>query len=149
MSLSIHGENVKNSKEQSSSELLFVEIRDPTELRRNILESLKGILEVLQSFEKFKHIRAEKLENIAKLRSLMKDANRLMGNLKAKLPQTNIKATTIKDVETEPREPSKEKKFTAKKSKSVEQSTPRKEASDIKKLESELNAIESKLRNLT
>ena len=38
---------VKNMKEQKS-ELFFVEIREPGEVRRHILETLKGVLELLQ-----------------------------------------------------------------------------------------------------
>ncbi|MBI2652247.1 hypothetical protein HYX00_02170, partial [Candidatus Woesearchaeota archaeon] len=60
-------------KEQNN-ELYFVHIKEPNEIRRNILETLKDIVEVLQRFEKFKHTRHEKLEKIQKLRGLLKDA---------------------------------------------------------------------------
>src|SRR3989344_7114147 len=80
---------VKNMKEHG--ELFFVEIREPDEARKHILETLKEVLELLQKFERFKHLRHEKMERIQKLRILMRDANKLMGELKAKLPQTSLK----------------------------------------------------------
>ena len=43
-----------------SNELFFVEVKEPTEVRRNILEVLKEIVEVLKRFENFKHLRQEK-----------------------------------------------------------------------------------------
>ena len=50
-------------KEQNN-ELFFVEVKEPNEVRRNILEILKEILEMLHKFEKFKHIKQKKLEHI-------------------------------------------------------------------------------------
>ena len=130
-------------KEQSN-ELFFVQLKQPNDVKRNILESLKNILELLQKFEKFKHIRHEKIENIQKLRVQIKEANRLLGTLSAKMPQTNLRAAPI----TETRE-QKPKHHHKKKSpaKAAEKAAPKK-MTELEKLESELNAIEGKLKNL-
>ena len=141
MSQSIHGENLK----EQNSELFFVEVKDHGEIRKNILETLKDILEVLQRFEKFKHIRHEKLEKINRLRTLLKDANKILGLLKGKLPQTNLRATVVKET---PKAHSKAHHKKNKKSKQPEEKVSKKEKTELEKLETELNAIEDKLRNL-
>ncbi len=129
----------KNVKEQESNELFFVQIREPSEVRRGILESLKKILELLQRFEKFRHIRHDKLMKIQKLKVLMKDANKLMGELKSKLPQTSLKGVVVKETSKQPKKPAKKK----------EEQQPKKNKSELERLEAELSAIESKLKSFT
>lgn len=133
-------------KEQGN-ELFFVEIKEPTEVRRNILESLKEILEVLQRFEKFKNIRHEKLENIHKLRGLLKDANKMLGNLRLKLPQTSLRAAAVRETAAHKAHHKKRKK--GKYAEKEPEKAPKREMTEVEKLESELSAIESKLKSLT
>lgn len=125
-------------KEQQGNELFFVQIREPSEVRRSILEILKEILEMLQRFEKFRHIRHDKLIRIQKLRVLMKDTNKLMGELKAKLPQTSLKGAVAKEAK-QSKKPAKKK----------EEPHSKKEKSELERLESELSAIESKLKSFS
>lgn len=134
-------------KEQNN-ELFFVQIKEPTELRRNILEALKEIVEALKRFENFKHIRHEKLESIRRLRVLLKDANKMVGSLKLRLPQTNLRATVIKESPKQPAKSRHKKKKKGKLSESHPKTTPKREMTELEKLETELTAIESKLRNL-
>ena len=129
-------------KEQSN-ELFFVEIRDSNEVRKNILESLKEILEVLHRFEKFKQLRHEKLEHIHKLRILVKSAAKLTADLRNKLPQTSLRGTVAKEPKVQQKKTKK-----AKIAKTAEEKAPKKEKSEVEKLESELSAIESKLKDL-
>ena len=131
----------KNLKEQDN-ELFFVEVKEPNEIRRNILEVLKEIIELLQRFEKYKHTRHEKLSKIQNLRGLVKDANKILGNLKVKLPQTNVRAYI-------PEEAKKTKKSSAMKKEVKEEKAPKKEKSELQRLEAELGAIESKLKSFT
>ena len=130
-------------KEESNG-LFFVRIKEPNEVRRNILETLKEIVEVLQRFEKFKHLRHEKLEQINKLRIQLKDANKMLGSLRLKLPQTNLRAMPIRE-NSQPKKPHHKK---GKKVKTAEEKAPKKEATELEKLEAELSAIESKLKSL-
>lgn len=129
----------KNVKEQQGNELFFVQIREPSEVRRSILESLKEILELLQRFEKFRHIRHDKLIRIQKLRVLIRDTNKLMGELKAKLPQTSLKGVVVKEAPKQQKKPAKKK----------EEQHPKKEKSELERLEAELSAIEGKLKSFT
>ena len=129
---------------EESNELFFVQIKEPNEVRRDILETLKHIVETLQRFEKLKEIRHEKLEKIHKLRSLLKEADKMIVSLKIKLPQTNLKATIAKEAPTHTKKHHKKKKKIK-----AEEKAPKKEMTEIEKLEAELNAIESKLKGLT
>ena len=131
-------------KEQSN-ELFFVQVKEPTEVRRNILETLRDIVEVLKSFEKFKRVRNAKLEKIHHLRVLTKQANKMLGDLRTKLPQTNLRATAEAETQKQARKEHHKKK----KGKSDEEKTPKKEMTEFDRLEAELNAIESKLKSLT
>ena len=143
MSLKKRGENLK----EQNNEHFFVELKEPSEVRRNILESLKQILEILQRFEKFKRIRQEKLQGIHKVRILLRDANKLLGTLRLKLPQTNLRATIVKENKKKHKDDHKKKK-----EKPVEvkvEKAPKKEITELEKLESELGAIENKLKGLS
>ena len=131
---------LKNLKEQDN-ELFFVEVKEPAEVRRSILEALKEILELLQRFEKFKHIRHEKLAKIQKLRGLVKDANKMLGNLKAKLPQTNFKTYIPKE--------QKQPKKSIQKKEAKEEKAPKKGKTELERLEAELSAIENKLKSFS
>lgn len=133
-------------KEQDTG-LFFVEVKEPSEVRRNILEILKDIVETLQRFEKFKRIRHEKIENMHKLGHLLKDTNKMLGSLKSKLPQTNLRAV-VKEVQGQPKQ-SKSHHKKKKKGKAAAEKPRQKDATEIEKLESQLSAIESKLKSLT
>ena len=131
----------KELKEQS--EVFFVQVTEPGQVRRNVLESLKQILELLQRFEKFKHIRHEKMNEIQKLRNLMRGANKIMTELKSKLPQTNLRSAAP----GESRKPAK--KTANKKNESAQAKVPKKERTELERLESDLSAIESKLKSFS
>lgn len=132
-------------KEQEK-ELFFVQLKEPNEVRRNILETLKEIVEVLHKFEKFKHIRHEKIEKISHIRVLLKQANKMLGDLRLKLPQTNLRAKVTKEIQ----KPENVHHKKSKNAKSGEaQEMPKKGMTELEKLETELSAIEGKLKSLS
>ena len=140
---------------QKEDHVFFVKIKDPTEVRRSLLESLKDIVESLQGFEKFKAIREEKLGNIIKLRNDVKDLIKLSSSLKATLPETKlrialekakkVKRRKHKAGEKTPNKPEKKAAKTGAKETKAEKPRP---MTDLEKLESELSAIESRLASL-
>ena len=133
-------------KEQSS-ELFFVQVKKPNEVRKDILETLREIVETMHRFEKFKRVRHEKLEKIHHLGVLIKQANKILGNLKLKLPQTNLRATAARALPQSKAHHKKKKKIKA--SEEKQEKMPKKELTEVDKLEAELSAIESKLKSLT
>jgi hypothetical protein len=140
-----HSKIKKTRVREQKEDLFFIEVKDHFHVKRNLLESLKSILELLRKFETLKQIRQEKLEKIQKLGALVRDANKLLGTLRSKLPQTGLKPSihhlTIRQPQKE--HPKKKEKPV----KIVEQ--PKRELTEMEKLEAELNAIENKLRSLT
>ncbi|MBI3027611.1 hypothetical protein HYY70_05865 [Candidatus Woesearchaeota archaeon] len=135
------------TKEQDT-EIFFVRVKDPNEVRRHILQILKSILEVMQRFEKFRHIRHEKIESINKLRKLLKDTNKMMGVLKLKFPQTNLRAVVVKEAPAAKKVHHKKGKKT-KQDEQKQEKAPNKELTELDKLKADLSAIEGKLRSLT
>ena len=129
---------------KQSEEIFFVQVKAPNEIRRNILEILRDIVEVLKKFEKFKLIKHQKLEKITHLRLLLKQANKMMSDLKLKLPQTSLRAVVTKEAPKLPK-----KQVHKKGRKKPEEKTQKREPTELERLESELNAIESKLKGLT
>lgn len=132
-------------KEQHK-EIFFVQVKEPNEVRKHILETLRHIVEVLHRFEKFKQIRHEKIEKIHKLRSLVKETDKMLGTLKSRLPQTNLRATVVRETPHAKR-PSRSKERKAKPEQKQEKA-PKKEMTEMEKLEAELSAIEGKLKGL-
>lgn len=133
---------------QAREDPYFVQVKNPNDVRRSILHTLKDIVDVLRRFEKFKHIRQEKEQNIQKLRVLLKESNKMLGNLKLRMPQTSLKATDLKDhlhIERAPHKKAKADK--APKDKEVEE--PKKSMTNIEVLEAQLGAIEDKLKGLS
>ena len=130
---------------KESEELFFVQVREPTEIRRNILETLKEIVEVLQRFEKFRQMRHEKIERINHLRVLLRQAGKMLGDLRSRMPQTNLRATAVKET---PRLPAAHYRKKKKGKAEAKQETPKKEMTELEKLENELSAIENKLKSL-
>ena len=131
-----------------NSELFFVHVREPNEVRKHILQSLKEILQVLHRFEKLRQIRHEKSLSVQKLRVLLKDANKMLGSLKLKFPQTDLKPMMAEDAAKHPKKKAADKK----KSKPVQEKPAKesiKELTELEKLEAQLDAVEGKLRELT
>jgi len=69
----------------------FVGIDNPIELRRQVLESSKKLVEVLKKYESFKERRAQKLMLVEKLKKNLADLNRLNAKLKVVMPKTNLR----------------------------------------------------------
>ena len=140
---------MKEIKEQE--EVFFARVKEPSEIKRSLLESLKDIVENLHRFEKFKSVRHEKLRNIEKLRADVKELIKLSSSLKMAFPETKLRVALEEKRVKEKKRQHKSKKKIAKRSvkKGSKEKTERpKPVSELEKLESELNAIESRLSSL-
>ena len=120
--------------------VFFVGVREPADLRRNILETAKDSIQTLQLFEKFRSIRDEKMKAATKLKSNLREITRLISKLRATLPKANLR---VKLHEHEKIGGSSKKK---KKTKGMVIEGPAK--NELEKLEEELSAIEGKLGSL-
>jgi hypothetical protein len=151
-------------KNEKDSDVFFVGIKDDREVKRNILESMKDILQSLQKFEDFRHTRLEKNRSILELKRVVKEINSLVGKLKVSLPKSNINVKLTseeikieediiemgkekeQEVETQVKSQSRDSKL--EEDASVEVNTKKIGKKDIDKLESELSMIESRLQGL-
>lgn len=112
----------------------YVGIKDPVDLRRNLLEYSRMVVKSLQKYEKFKDARIRKIENIMSLKNIIKDIKKLNNDLVSKLPETKAK--------TERRIIPKGRK---------EEEVSREDVikmDELEKLETELSSIEAKLNTL-
>ena len=139
---------------KGQEEIFFARVKEPSEIKRSLLESLKDIVENLHRFEKFKSIRQEKVRSIDKLRADIKELIKLNSSLKVAFPETKLRVA----IEEKKKQPThhihhkKTKKKHIKKKVEVEAREMKverpKPVSELEKLESELNAIESRLSSL-
>jgi len=117
-------------------DVFYVGIKDPVSVRRDILESSKDIIKNMQSFEKFKDAREERVKLIMHLKHMMDDLQKLNARLKAELPKVELRASEVQQSKG---------KTTVKKTKTVKTKT----VSEAARLEKELDEIESRIKGLS
>ncbi|MCK4589311.1 MAG: hypothetical protein KAT77_02630 [Nanoarchaeota archaeon] len=78
-------------KTQEKEEVFFVGVQDPLEVRRNILETSKEMVQFLQQHEKLKTLRNEKQEAIKRLREDVRQLKLYINKLRKALPKTKLR----------------------------------------------------------
>ncbi|MBS3112651.1 hypothetical protein J4418_01025 [Candidatus Woesearchaeota archaeon] len=136
-------ENVSFAKE----EIFYMGISNPIEIRRNILESARDMVQFLQMFEKFRIIREEKKQATLILKKQIKDLNIITNKLKARLPKASMRYKTEKEKTPEPAI-IENKKVEITKETPIRSEMPDIDINDIEALETELKDIEDKLHFL-
>lgn len=132
-------------KEKKEKDVFFVGVKEPIEIRRNILEASREMVLLLQMYEKFKTVRDEKRQATEKLRSLIREIALLASRLKRHLPKTDLRVMPIE--EGKRKEVAKHIPIAEEEVKKEEKMLPR-EITEIEKLEAELASIEQKLNTL-
>ncbi len=113
-------------------EVYYVNVREPVQTRKNILETSRKVVLALQKYEAFKLRHDKKQDLVNRIRTNFKEINELISRLKKELPQVKLK----KKVSV----PEEKKPVTKKKA-----AKGKKELGD---LEQELKDIEMKLKEL-
>ncbi|MBD3203322.1 hypothetical protein GF327_03450 [Candidatus Woesearchaeota archaeon] len=85
-------------KEQNQD--FFVGVDNPMDIRRNLLESSRELIQTLQSYEKIKKIRELKIKRIKQLRTVGKELDMLFSKLKDTLPKTHLRAKVVEPAKT-------------------------------------------------
>ena len=116
-------------------ELFFVGIRDPVEIRKELLTSSKNLIDSLKRYEAFKDFKEEKLMRILELKRIFDELLVLNRKLRGHLPRIPIKVPPV-TIETEERP-------MPRMGKSIKMSK-----SKIDVLEEELSRIEERLGGL-
>ena len=76
---------LKTAKKQQD-ELFFINVPDPTGVRRTLLETSQQIVHAMKSYEKYKKIKMEKLKKIDTLKATTAQIKENAGKLRACLP---------------------------------------------------------------
>jgi len=121
-------------------EKFFVRIDDAASIRKEILLSTKGFLEMLKEETELKDIRKKKVELAHEFKQALSSFGAISRKLKAKLPKKALKRPKIPG--------SKPEKFSLQTpAKQAARETPRKK-SKLQLLEEELSAVEQRLKGL-
>ncbi len=115
----------------AEEEGFFVGINNPIDVRRNLLECSREMIQTLQSFEKIKVIRVEKLKRIQQLKTVLRELDLLVSKLRNELPKTHLRAQVV--------EPSPKTKL----------KSSGKTMNELEKLEQQLSALESEISRLS
>jgi polyhydroxyalkanoate synthesis regulator phasin len=116
-------------------ELFFVGIRDPIELRKELLTSSKNLIDSLRRYEAYKDIKEEKLQHVMELKHVFDELLVLNKKLRNRLPRIPIKTPPVMREMPEPRQIQKGKPVKLTRNK-------------IDVLEEELSKIEERLGSL-
>ncbi len=76
-------------------ELFFVGIRDPIEIRKELLTSSKNLIDSLRRYEAYKTVKEEKIRHIVELKKVFDELLVLNKKVRGNLPKIPIKAPAV------------------------------------------------------
>jgi len=140
------------AKAPKAEEVFYVGVQDPTEVRRNVLESYRDAVHFLQQHEKLKALRAQKAQALEEVRADVRELKTLVLRLKRVMPKTKLRVK-LNEEHREAKAPvekkAEEKPKKEKKKRHEKRLRPAKDGGELEQLESELSEIEHKLENIT
>jgi len=75
--------------------LLFVELKEPSATRRDVLMSTKGVLDILKRYEEYRVVSAEKTRTLAELKQVVDSLQSLNRRLRSKMPKLPVQIPRI------------------------------------------------------
>jgi hypothetical protein len=69
----------------------YIGLRNPRDFRRELLESNKSVIQLLQRRENLKILRQKKVELMYKFSDVMSEIKMLMGKMKTAIPETKLR----------------------------------------------------------
>jgi hypothetical protein len=75
-------------------DLLFVELKEPGAVRRDVLMATKDVLDCLKRYEEFKALKAQKQQALDRLNRIVADLQSLNRRLRNKMPRAPV---TVKE----------------------------------------------------
>ena len=142
---------VKKDKEPE----YMVQVHEPTNLRKNILESLREIIIFMQSYEKFRQIQEEKVNTFNDLKESIKQLTTLLDHkLKHHFPKGKLSISSVRrdipkmaiPAKMENDDDSEETEVPARKAAYTPEPHP---ITELDELESQLRDIEGQLRKIS
>lgn len=145
-----------SEKKEPKKDVFYVGVQDPVEIRRNVLECSKDMVQFMQRYENLKNIRNDKEEAIHHLKEDVRELKSLVNKLRKVLPKSKLRIKSHEEKKEEKPKPKKKKgkkkkakKETKKEAPKEETTPPPKPKTEIERLESELADIEEKLGKLS
>ncbi|MBD3319268.1 hypothetical protein GF342_05155 [Candidatus Woesearchaeota archaeon] len=129
------------------TEDFFVGVRNPKDVRRELVTSSRSLVEALIKYEKYKGLREQKLQTLEELKSTMDELVVLNRKLRGRLPK--VKRKKMESIPHECPETGSKKKIgkkTTAKKKEVKKKPPVK--SRLDKLREKIEEYESKISTL-
>ncbi len=132
---------------------MMVQLNEPKNLRKDILEALREIIIFMQGYEAFRKIQEEKVSTFLQLREDVKVLNSLIDTkLRRYLPKGKlagvVKKSPAKKEEPEERETPAPREMQVPVMRSAPKPEPKKESDELDELESQLQDIEGRLRRI-
>ena len=128
------------------NELFFVGIRDPLELRKELLTDSKAMIDALKRYERYKEIKEEKQRHILELKRVFDEMLILNKKFRGKLPKVPMKVPSVGlSVREELDDELPKQKMAPHKEERVERREP---LSKLDLLEQELAKVEQRLGSL-
>jgi hypothetical protein len=131
-------------KMKPKNEEFYLEIEDSVELRRQMLETSKELIGILQQYEDMKNADTEKIDEIEHFCTTLKEISADISHLKSMMPKVRLSDLPLKD--NLPKEP-RRRPMPVEHPEPTEEAKPE-PASPGKLLQSQLNEIEERLKDL-
>ena len=122
-------------KKKEKEDGIFVGVKDPLRVRKDILESSRDVLDGLKSYESFKQVREEKRMLFEQLRSDARSISLLIGRLRGELPQLKVPSAKVEKAKEQPKQGGV----------AVEKAKP---ATEVQRLEEELAQLEEAVQKM-
>lgn len=72
---------------RADNDLLFVALREPSATRRDVLMSIKDVLDILKRYEEYRKTSEEKLRVLAELKQVFDSLQSMNRRLRSKMPK--------------------------------------------------------------
>lgn len=73
-----------------SDDTYFIQIAEPSEVRRSLLESSKHVLKCMQSFEHVMQLREKRIHKAQELRNILRETSILISRFKQRFPKEKL-----------------------------------------------------------
>ena len=136
----------KKTKQVSNEDPIFVELQNPSYLRREILSGAIGCIDVLKNYEVFKDFKVLKATQTLEVKKIISSLKKDYNDLKTSIPNTGRRSDmSMEDPFShhEPKHVEVKQEHKHQKKEKVETMPP-----GIKRLEKELELIKNKLNTL-
>ena len=140
-----------------NDEAYFVHVKNPVDFRRNLLESSREIIHLMQDYQNLLDLRDKRLNKENAFKEELKEIILLVNSLEKRLPKKSLNKLkeALPEAFAQRREPKEAKTTKGKKGKKTKARKPArkdflktKQLTDVKRLEKALEAVEGKLHRL-